>query len=122
MIFKKSFYIHLFFAALLATSSVFASGQFATAGQAEPRNGVNHQRKELTIARLTPMNSHHKNTITLSNGVKYKVYPFHGWDLDHWAVGQSIKIEKSQDLLYKIKIRNLSTDDSISVKRKPSLQ
>jgi len=72
----------------------------------------------LTIDKITPVASSHKNSITLSNGIKYKIYPFDGWDLDHWKVGHSVRIEGSQDPWYKIQLNNLDTQDSISVKIK----
>ena len=84
--------------------------------------GLQHTKSSLSINQMNPIESHHKNTITLSNGIKYKIYPFHGWDLDHWKEGHTIKLEKSQDLLYKTKLINLETNDSISVKRKAVLR
>jgi len=86
------------------------------------KQGLRHPKSLLTIDRMTPVQGHHKNTITLSNGVKYKIYPFHGWDLDHWKVGHRIRLEQSRDLLYKTKIVNLDVGDSISVKRKAALR
>lgn len=86
------------------------------------KQGLKHPKSALTIERMTPGHGHHKNSITLSNGVKYKIYPFHGWDLDHWKAGQQVKLEQSRDLLYKTKLVNLEVGDSISVKRKVALR
>jgi len=83
---------------------------------------LKHPISVLTIESMTPGHGHHKNSITLSNGVKYKIYPFHGWDLDHWKAGQQVKLEQSRDLLYKTKLVNLEVGDSISVKRKVALR
>lgn len=115
---KKILYILFSF---IFVSTAFAAGQRSITGPVEDSSGFRHQREELTISRLTPANSHHKNTIILSNGIKYKIYPFHGWDLEHWKTGQLVRLEKSQDLLYKVKILNLSTDDSISAKRRAAM-
>jgi hypothetical protein len=60
----------------------------------------------------------HTKTITLEDGSEFEIAPFIGNEAEKWAKGQKVKIEKSDNILFSVKLSNIDADDSIEVRYK----
>ncbi|GEM_PF-4052607 len=73
--------------------------------------------QSLVIEELGPSSHAYKEKITLSNGVTYKIYPYHGWNLEGWSIGQDVWITYDPELSYTVMLTNPKTQDSIRAKQ-----